>query len=308
MVLEPGTSRRSLGFPQVSRLPGLAVGSECYDLEREDGATILQFDKPPLIELVAELRWIALPPQVNAPLGFPQPMMATSEIETFLSNFAQKSAESGWAASERLVPQGYPMLSYQPVYRVRSFKPEESHMLYQLGAGLYSAHALPPYKNWEAFRPFAERGLGYLLDSRVGDDRNKDFFGVSLKYLDVFTKELVGDLSVGRFLTEILGFSLTIPPVLEEQIAEGRESEPTLAIQIPLKSGLDMRISLIGGAVAGDRKGILMDTSVQSNGNVQADKNAVMAVWEEAHAAIRRTFVGLTTRIHSAMIPIEDSK
>jgi hypothetical protein len=69
-----------------------------------------------------------------------------------------------------------------------------------------------------------------------------------------------------------------------------------------------MRISLIGGAVAGDRKGILMDTSVQSNGNVQADKNAVMAVWEEAHAAIRRTFVGLTRKIHPAMMPIEESK
>jgi len=281
---------------------------KCYDLNQEDGVAILQFDKPPLIELVAELRWIALPPPMNAPLGFPQPILATSEIETFLSNFAQKSAESGWTASERLVPQGYPILSYQPIYRVRSFKPEESQMLYQLGAGLYSAHALPPYKNWESFRPFVERGLNYLLDSRVGDDQRKDFFGVSLKYLDVFTKELIGDVSIGRFLTEILGFSLTIPPILEEQIAEGREAEPTLAIQIPLKSGLDMRISLIGGAVAGDRKGILMDTSVQCNRNVQADKNAILAVWEEAHAAIRRTFVGLTKSIHSAMIPIEGSK
>jgi uncharacterized protein (TIGR04255 family) len=271
----------------------------------------MQFDQPPLLELIAQVKWLTAPTgqaQPTIPLTIPQPIFPTSLQEEFFSSFSKESAASGWTASERMFPSGYPLLSYQPVLRIRSFRDTESHMIYQVGPGVFSAHAMPPYKNWESFRPFAERGLEYLLKVRPPDERDKHFFGVTLRYLDLFTPKLIGDITVGKFLTEILGFSLTIPSVLGAQIRPGVTAEPQLTLSVPLASGLEMQLSVAGNATVGDRKGILMDTAVSTQGVVASNADSVFAVWEEAHNAIRKTFIGLTTKLHSAMGPIEGSQ
>jgi uncharacterized protein (TIGR04255 family) len=271
----------------------------------------MQFDQPPLIELIAELRWLPTlsgQGQVLHVPTMPQPIFATSLQEEFFLAFTKESARSGWTASERTVPLGVPYLSYQPVLRIRSLKEAESQMMYQLGAGIFSAHALPPYKNWESFRPFAEHGLDSLLRTRPAEDRDKEFIAVILRYLDLFTTQLIGDVPIGLFLTNILGFSLELPPILREQIRVGAQAEPQVSVRLPLSSGLEMHVSVVGNSTVGDKQGILMDTVVTSKESVRPTRDAVLSVWEEAHNAIRRTFVGLTTKIHSMMKPIEVSQ
>jgi uncharacterized protein (TIGR04255 family) len=272
----------------------------------------MQFEKPPLVELVAEVKWLSVPsgspPQNIQPVNptSTQPMFATSDQEEFFAAFTRESARSGWTASERMFPSGLPLLSYQPALRVRSLQEKETQMIYQVGPGLFSAHALPPYKNWESFRPFVERGLAYLIQSRPKGERGMEFFSVSLRYLDVFTPELVGDVQLGAFLTDILGFSLQLPGVLTAQLRQGTEAEPTLGLLLPLQSGLEMRLN-IGRGIMGDKSGIIVDTGVSTSRGIGPTSGEVFAVWEEAHTAIRRTFVGLTGKLHAAMIPIEET-
>jgi hypothetical protein len=94
--------------------------------------------------------------------------------------------------------------------------------------------------------------------------------------------------------------------VLNEQIRQGETAAPTLSLLLPLESGLKMRLSIVGSSIVGDKKGILMDTAVSTQRAVVSSRDAVLAVWENAHSTIRKTFVGLTTKLHSEMIPIAE--
>lgn len=266
----------------------------------------MQFDQPPLIELVAELRWLAVSGQGPSNLSptIPHPILATPPQEEFFHDFSRVTALSGWTASERMLPVGFPLINFQPVLRIRSLKETESQMLYQVGPGVFSANALPPYKNWESFQPFAARGLDFLLKARIPAERQNNFFNVALRYLDVFTPALIGDMSIGKFLTDILGFSLSLPPVLSRQIKAGGEAEPHILLRLPLASDLLMTLQIANGIV-GDNKGIVMNTEVTSQKEIAPNRDAVLAVWEQAHSAIRETFVGLTTTIHAKMKPLQ---
>ena len=65
-----------------------------------------------------------------------------------------------------------------------------------------------------------------------------------------------------------------------------------------------MRLGVNGNAVWGDKKGILMSTVVSSQRSVSPELKDISAVFEASHLAIRRTFVGLTERVHSKMVPV----
>jgi uncharacterized protein (TIGR04255 family) len=272
----------------------------------------MQFEKPPLLELTAEVKWLSAPQspwlQPTNPSDQGALVASLAAHEDFFRRLIAAAAASGWTATERLVAQGQMLLSYQPIVRIRSSQEKDSRVIYQAGAGVFSAHALAPYKNWESFRPFAERGLGYLMQARVGDDSKKEFFGIVLRYLDLFTPDVIGDVSAGGFLRDILGFKLEIPKVLSDQIATGKTVEPRqITLQLPLDSGLEMQMTIAGNAQVGDRTGIIMDIVVSSPRSVPAEINEVMAVWDRAHSAIHHTFVGLTEKIHERMRPINEN-
>lgn len=275
----------------------------CYDFT-------MQFLKPPLVELVAELKWLAVP--LPIPAGqlpnvlIPQPVIANSSQEEFFSGFARESAPSGWTASERLVPPNFPLMSLQPALRIRSFA--DPQMLYQIGPGLFAAHALPPYKNWDSFRPFVERGLDYLLRTRPRDERNQSFSSVSLRYLDLFTRDFVGDVPVAQFLRDSLGFKLDLPTPVQNEIEPGGQVVPQFSLRVPLRSGAVMTLTVAGEAIVGDKNGILMHTDVSDNTGVPPNRDRILAVWEDAHAVIRKIFVGLTPKLYSLMQPVEDPK
>lgn len=200
---------------QTEELPAAVAESnrseECYD-------RIMQFARPPLVEVVATLRWIPAFPGLitsNIPPDRPQPIFPTPPMEEFLTGFTKQVAMLGWASSERMIPQGMPYLSYQPALRVRSLDDKMSNMIYQVGPGVFSAHALLPYKNWESFRPFAKDGLEALLKTRAIQEQNSPFIAIELRYLNVFTPELVDNISTFRFFTDVMGFGLQLPAALK---------------------------------------------------------------------------------------------
>ena len=118
------------------------------------------FSNPPLVELVAELRWT--PAGVGAPapaagvklIQFP---LASEHAEQTFTNFSNQVAAQGFGNSERLVPVGFPYLPFMVVYRFRKPPAQGENFLYQIGWGVFSANALPPYRDWDSFRPIVER-------------------------------------------------------------------------------------------------------------------------------------------------------
>jgi uncharacterized protein (TIGR04255 family) len=268
----------------------------------------MQFQNPPLVELVVELKWAAVG-AATAPTGIPQgmpyPEPPTIAHEKFLSDFRQLAAESDWKQSERLMPQGL-NLHFQPALRIRSDDPSRSSILLQVGQGIFSAHALRPYKNWETFWPIAQEGINLLLKARPDSEKLQPFFAANVMYIDVFEEAIVGELPESKFLRDVLGFGLELPPAIKTQVLNEDQIEIQFSFKIPLENELEMRLGINGNAVWGDKKGIVMSTVVSSQRNVLPDINDISAVFGASHMAIRRTFVGLTKQIHSKMDPIGD--
>lgn len=264
------------------------------------------FANPPLLELIAELRWlpgaVALPatPLPGAMMQFP---IIPDHVEETLRNFINQIAAQGFGMSERIIPSGFPLLPFAVVYRVRKSGPEDKQFLYQIGPGVFSANALPPYRNWETFKPIVQQGIRTLLESRHAAERG-DFTAVSLRYVDLFSDEFSGGKPSFAFLNEILGIKIGLPKALIEQVGDMSTAKSGLQLSMPLKTGLKMNLNIQDGTAAG-KNGILMVTEVIATEPIPANLEAIMGVLEKAHGSIRMTFLSLTERLNDKMQPVQ---
>src|SRR5579862_288637 len=135
----------------------------------------MHFRIPPLVELIAELRWppAGAPGQTDgqqpAAVQIPAALFAAfSRPDQMFMRFAGLIGAQGFVQSERLVPQGFPGLPFQPIYRYSRTGTKPGEPIFQLGPGVFSAHITPPYNSWDDFRPFLEMGISVLLEAREG--------------------------------------------------------------------------------------------------------------------------------------------
>lgn len=265
----------------------------------------MRFKKPPLIELVAEFRWnpeqgpggLALQPGRIAQVPIPDP----NRFESFFSGFSKEIGKAGYVRAERLIPQGWPFPSQVPVVRFRQSDDETTQTLYQVGGGIFSAHALPPYKSWEEFKPVIMGGLVVLLNAIPADERAGGFTTITLRYIDRFSPQLIGDRSPREFIRDVLNIQLDFPEVLKAEATDEDAINPTLLLKVPLKSGLLMTLGINPPNVPDP--GIVMDTSVVTQASIQMEVASAEAMLGVAHDSIRRLFMGLTAPIAANMEP-----
>lgn len=281
---------------------------------RNSSATLglsMKFKKPPLIELVADFRWnpiggaapfVAV--QQNIGQLVPQPLADPARNESFFSSFADGISKRGYVKAERLVPLGWPYPGQFPVMRFRHPQSEGPDLstLYQIGAGLFSAHALPPYDNWEQFKPVIHQGLEVLLLSRPTEEQSAKFSVITLRYIDRFSTALTGNLAPRTFIEDVLSIHLDLPKVVQDETEDQSKINPTIVLKLPLKSGLQMNLA-INNANDPPSAGIVMDTTVVTLGSTDSNIESAMGVLETAHESIRRVFIGLTAPIASRMEP-----
>ncbi len=264
------------------------------------------FNKPPLIELIAELRW-SLPgiPRGN-PLPNTPPTIApnNSRLDEFFMRFGGAIYADGFQNVERLVPHGFPFMAYQPVCRFRKHENTAHPAIYQVGAGVFTANAIPPYKSWEQFSPVVKRGVEALLATRDETELDEAFFSASLRYIDAFTTHLTQGQDVSEFVQKTLGISIGLPDALSRQVAVGQNPKPYLQLQLPMTNDMLMTIG-IGEGFANGENAIIMDTTVASLTPVPPDADSVMSTLNDARSAIHDMFFGLTEPIKQLMQPVE---
>ena len=175
------------------------------------------FSNPPLIELVAELRWLPGVSNAGAPVsGQVTVQFPIASAEESFEKFRRSVASKGFVVSERIVPPGFPMLPFSVAQRFRKPSTDENYV-YQIGMGVFSANALPPYRSWDSFRPVVSEGVDTLLASRHASDSGN--VSVILRYLDVFSADLTDGLKSFDFINSVLGIEVRLPAVLMDQIA-----------------------------------------------------------------------------------------
>jgi uncharacterized protein (TIGR04255 family) len=265
----------------------------------------LSFAKAPLIEIIAELRWI--PPRLaipqTQPLLAPIPLIGDAKQEEFLMRVYGEFKNLGFNSPERLAPPGFVMLLYQPVYRFRRV-PDPSPVLYQVGAGIFSAHGLPPYKSWDVFSPEAERGIDALLKARDPNDPDLRFSRISLRYIDAFNQELTKGRDEVGFIKDVLGIAIELPANIVNLVERGGSPKFEIRIALPVGGGMMMNLNLSERTV-NNAPSIIMDTTVSRDTDLSGDVKETMAVLHAAHEIVHKAFLELTKPIHEIMQPQE---
>lgn len=265
------------------------------------------FEKAPLVETIAELRWTpqAVDPQIAVGQGTPSvPLMAlnSNTFDEFFMRFGGEIYQHGFQRAERLIPPGFPMMLFQPVYRYQKADEANASALYQLGAGLFSANAIPPYKSWEAFSPTVEAGVEALLKTRPQAEKDTPFSSVSLRYIDAFGPHLTEGRDVGAFIMEVFGVKLELPAAITKHGLAGTAPKPFLQISLPLENQLTMNVNL-GEGIINNEQAIIMDTTIATTVDVPANKRAIVDALTCARNVMHEMFVELTKPIASLMQP-----
>lgn len=264
----------------------------------------VRFRHPPLVELIAELRW---GPQLPGGQQRGGVLLPTGSHEEFFMRFGSRAGALGYERVERLVPPGFPpIIPFQAIYRFRKRVPEEGTTLYQIGAGVFSANITPPYQSWQDFRPIVEEGVRILLETRDPSERNAPFTSVNLRYINSFDHKFSQGRSTASFMREVLGFAIELPTAVQAEIALNADVKPALQLAFPLKSGQQMSLTLAEGQVASEQA-VIMDITASVAKPVSANADDVMAEFEGEHEVIHRIFAGATKRIYQIMEPIEAS-
>ncbi|MFW7343544.1 TIGR04255 family protein [Pollutimonas sp. H1-120] len=262
------------------------------------------FSNSPLVEIIAELRWGSPTIQVpglsavpaNAHGMAPRPL----DEELYLQ-FGSLASGEGFSQFERVIPAGFPVAPHQVVYRYRNANPAKT-MLYQLGNGVFSINATPPYRSWHEFGPCVRSGLDLFQQANINLGREvSEFSLVSVRYINSFTSEMTRGASALDFINDVLGFQFGLPEILTRSCANTSEILPTLQLQLPVDAGsLSMRVGQ--GQVNGERA-VIMDTTVSAQGPMIADPESAMEALSKARLVIHNLFIGMTGKLTDIMKP-----
>jgi uncharacterized protein (TIGR04255 family) len=257
----------------------------------------ITFKNAPLIEAVAELRWGAVAPimVVGQPFNFTTEVAAGEE---FFMHFGAECSVRGMMRAERVLPQGMPAFPGQVVYRFRS--PANGSSLLQVGPGVFSANALPPYGSWEGFKDHIGVGLDVLLSTRPEHERDAPFSHVNIRYINGFGDDYLGGISGRKFL-EVLGFGLQQPGRLMEISKEAAEEAVSLSITTKVSDVFTFQVNISEGIKDGLPAKIVELSATTTN--VAANSGALLEVLQSSHDLIEQVFLEVTQAFHHFMAP-----
>ncbi|WP_321964200.1 TIGR04255 family protein [Paraburkholderia sp. J7] len=272
------------------------------------------FKNPPLVELMAELRWgaptVGLMPGGSGMFAFPaggnpqQLQIAfASSYEAFFMRFAVEAHKMGFTIQERIVPPNTALMPFQTVWRWK--KPDVDALFLQLGVGVFTVNGGPPaYTHWDdQFVTTVQDGVRGLIAAieTYPEPRPTAFGQTLLRYIDLFDSESVKDSPPLAFFRDVMGLKIDLPDTISKFATDN--VLPHLGLQVPISDGV-MSLTFTHGVVAG-RSGHVFDSTVTRNAEVPFDAAAVAENFTASHAITNEMFMALTKPLHGEMEPIK---
>lgn len=266
-----------------------------------------RFENPPLLEIIAELRW-DLPSVVTHP-GVPTPVLPplAQSLESDFEGFSKQIGRLGFQHVDRMVPPGFPWMAGGPVFRYTHSAQSEgvqetlkSSTIFQIGPGVFTANAVPPYTSWDDFEPLVRHGVTAMLSMEFSGGRPTTF-SPSLRYVDAFNADLTQGMSLHEFLDKVMGMGIKLPDAIRSRSTARGTEVPMVHVVVPLGFGR-LNLQFMDGMVNG-RRAYILDMAVHFEGFARDDVSGIMEAFSGARDVIHEVFVGLTKPIHGLMKP-----
>lgn len=261
----------------------------------------ITFKKAPLVELIAELRWgDTAPVQQTAPLLMHG---MGPDLDQFFMSFGGEVYQHGFQRAERLVPPGFPVFPFQPVFRYRKNSSADNSVLFQVGSGLFSANAVPPYRSWTTVRDTVRTGVDSLIKIRLPSERDRPFSVLSLRYINAFGPDLTKGHDIAGFISNVLGFGLSFPSGILTKIKKDSSIRPQIQFTASLEDGSSITF-LVGEGAVNNEPRVIMDVTVTNTQLISPVLDTVMAAFTNARNIIHHIFIELTRPIQDLLEPV----
>lgn len=248
----------------------------------------------PLIEVIAEIHW-KLPTSSSQGSGSHDHFWFS-----FANAFSQWAKSDGYEFTEQLVSAGITvpldMLGRAPIYR---FRPAPGQWpLVQIGQGLLTVNAVPPYDGWNSsIAPRLEKALAKVFEAREGTPALA-VEKLELHYMDAFT-EKHGVNDVLDYLGQEVSLFPPCPPSWQKLAKQGGamafSGEYKFMLESPVNS---VAIAKYGqGTVNLPRESkslpaALFNFIVQSNPGTVLAQQDILDWFDKAHTATASLFSG----------------
>ena len=178
------------------------------------------------------------------------------------------------------------------------------NVLYQIGQGMFSAHAIPPYRDWTDFAPLVSKGLEAALAARPDTEKSSSILPLSLHYINAFRGSLTQGKEITEFLSEIFKIRLALPEGITKHIASGYSYKPSIVLNFPVDQGT-LNIS-IGEAIVGvnPEPALLLDLLFSTTRDIQPESAKLLDAFSRAHVLLHSVFTELTKPIEPMMNPV----
>lgn len=221
--------------------------------------------KAPIVELIVEVHWND-PQMIEVQEGRLDPSRFWSNnrnvLDTLHIVFGSKVRSNGFTRVERVHPDDFPCIGRRVVHRYRN---TQQNTLYQIGPGIFSANASPPYQTWSEFLPTVEQGLVDFIASigEVYEDVDPTLDSICLRYIDAFNREHLANRSPLEFIREDLGFGLVLPNCLKGIAPGENEVSPRLELQFNIPGDKGTFALVIGQGTSDGKDAVIMESSVK---------------------------------------------
>ena len=258
----------------------------------------ISFKNSPIVELIAEVKWGVSSQMIpGAPMGI---VTNTAECEDFFMRFGGPAFAAGYVQAERLVPHGFPLMAHQPALRFR--QNGARGLLLQIGPGILTVNATPPYKTWTDFEPEIRKGLEALFVARSESENGRPFTGLSLRYLDAFNDSLTGRRDIATFMKAVLGIEVLLPEAITRNAALNAVIKSGVQVQVPMLNERMLSLA-VGEGVTNNEPSYVMDTTVFARRPIEPEIEILMTEFAASRAVIHSMFFDLTAPIADLMQP-----
>ena len=173
------------------------------------------YDNPPLREVIVEYRWAL------TTLRIVEGVQIDPFYQAVLQKFTTAIAKSGFGVVESRVPDDAPieLFAHQPT-RIFRMKPN-MWPIFQIGPGIFTANAIPPYGGWSSFIPHVKKGLDQFLKIYPEEFLSPD--RIRLRYINGFVASH-GMTSQAAFIRDALKLVCPLPETIVSSAEDGLDS------------------------------------------------------------------------------------